>query len=129
MPLSNTIGSYADVQQVLDAALRTKGARYTPPNQHPVRWRARAYHFRSLLMALKQKEVAAFPGVAPTTAYDSMFLTVDGNEVVIEFRNIAQGTLRTLDGKPMDVTVETQAKTDDLEETARRFAEGLDLDG
>ena len=102
MPLSKSPRSYGDVKAVLDLALEHGGGRYeTESPNAAVRWRLRAYYFRSLL----GKQETPIPGYVPSTPYDEMFLTLDQEVVVIEFRK-AKGTFTAPDGTKRAITTE-----------------------
>lgn len=123
MTITNNPGAYADVSEVLDAAQAAGGAVYSLETEKAAFvWRARAYKLRKLLLDLKARELEGIPGIAPSTPYDRMVLTLDGCDVVIKFSR-SFGKLKSLDGVPLDPT--PKAREDRLMEEALAFASTL----
>lgn len=113
MPLSTNTTTYAHVAAVLDAAIAAGGGQYalaTPKDA--IRWRAQAYQYRKLIERDLRAKLGV-PGIAVSTPYDHMFLTIEGNVVKIGARQI-EGVLTLPDGSkptlvapqliPMEVT-------------------------
>jgi len=101
---SRTVGNFADVSQVLDAALAAGGARYRLASSGAaIHWRQRAYSLRSLLKKLDAQAKADRPGLAIGTKYDSLILRIleDEPEVVIIEVLQPHGQLEGMDGKPL----------------------------
>lgn len=75
------IDYYASMEPVLDACLRSEVSRYKllTAKQAYV-WRAKAYMFRSLLRA---------KGI---TKYDTLFMQLEDNTVIISHNSLEQGT-------------------------------------
>lgn len=125
MPLSSNVHSYDDIRAVLDSAQAAGGARYEleTPGQ-AIYWRARAYYFRKLLYNLAKERLEGAPGMAPSTPYDRMKLTVEGCFVTIEFVK-PQGKLTTLDGDPLSFASVEEVDEDELLAEAERLAKEL----
>lgn len=102
MPLPKTKHAYRDVAQTLDTALLAGGARLRCTSHgKAVYWRQRAYKLRSILW----KE--------GPTPYDQMELTLDGQYVIIGFKDTPE--LTGLDGKPLEVEREFEVDDDLLD--------------
>ncbi len=126
MTLSTSPGAYADVEEVLNEALRIGGAKYELETKaDATRFTARAYRFRSILYDLKRREYEDFKGLRPSTPYDHMFIQKEGNVVVISFRKPA-GKLTTLAGEPVEFTA--SPPRDEMDEQARALALELGID-
>lgn len=101
MTLAKDIALYSDVAQVLDTALEAGGALYTPDGS-PHRWVQRAYRYR-LLLRRNNASVLGNVGATPTR-FDRMNLRIkDTGDIEIKFNQMAQGNLRSLDGKVLDL--------------------------
>ena len=75
MSKANRLGVYADVRQVLDAALVAGGGKLECPSHgSAVHWRQRAYRFRKLYAetlgpkAMSEYDVLVLPRLAPDSA-------------------------------------------------------------
>lgn len=110
MTRSLNIHTYADVKDVLDAAVTAGGGRVRLQNaSKAVNWRHRAYAFRSLMF--KEKG---------STPYDDFTLVLDGDSVVI--RRKERAPLEDLEGNPIGFVKEEDT---DLMDAARRLREKL----
>ena len=129
MALSNNIGQYEDVAIVLAKALEHGGGRYRLESERAaIRWRHRAYKYRSLLLAQKREELRGFPGIQPTTPYDSLILRVEGNTVEISV-NRPVGSFEAPDGTIVDLSGEVENEREQAElEEARRLKEELGIE-
>lgn len=97
MPMPKSPRYYSDVKVVLDLALKHGGGRYkTESHKAAIRWRFRAYCYRTLLAKL-DGEGNPIPGYAPVTPYDEVELTIDDSTVIIEFRE-PKGIFTPADG-------------------------------
>lgn len=107
MPLPNNINAYADVKAVLDPALAAGGGVYAlSSDKEAIRFRARAYKFRSLA----QKLAAAgnkIKNYQPPTPYDTMLLTLDGPAVVIDVVKEPGGELTLKSGEKLRPKVQS----------------------
>lgn len=95
MPLTKNQKAYADIEKVLDTALANGGGTLVLENENQViRWRQRAYYYRTLLRAENM-----------VTKYDSMSLEADKNRIKISFAS-ALGVFITNAGKsiPIDLS-------------------------
>lgn len=129
MALSNNIGQYEDVGIVLAKALEHGGGRYRLESERAaIRWRHRAYKYRSLLLKQKREELGGFPGIQPTTPYDSLILRVEGNTVEISV-NRPVGSFEAPDGTTVDLSGEMENEREQAElEEARRLKEELGIE-
>lgn len=101
MPLTPNIAAYYDVQVILDSARSAGGLIYTVKDaKQAIRWRSRAYYYRSLLRKADFAAHKMVPGYIPTTAWDDLFMTLDDNKVIIKFGTI-EGQMTDLDGNPI----------------------------
>lgn len=118
MSKSNRLGIYADVRQVLDAALAAGGGTFqceTPGAA--VHWRQRAYRFRKLY--------AETLGPSKMSPYDVLVLprlAPDSSEVVITIRQTAGVFMPASDGL-------APTSNDDLMEAAEALRRRLENDG
>lgn len=111
MPLTTNINAYADVSRVLEAARNAGGARFTLPSaRDAVRWRQRAYQYRKLLYQRRGH-----------TPYDMMQLTLDGETVIIQFRDVT-GALTSLEGEPL----KEEETDEEWLEAAEQFVKNLE---
>ena len=102
MPMPKAIGQYDDVRAVLDTALEQGGGTYELPTyRKAVRWRMRAYYFRTLMQKL-EAENAMTSVTRVRTKYDCIVLSIEDNLVTIRL-NKPEGTLRSPDGDEVDV--------------------------
>lgn len=100
--------SYTDVVPVLQAARAQGGAIYTLTSPgEAVRWRAKAFFYRTLLAQIATARSGNPPGFFPSTLWDDMVLTIIGNTVKIEFTGGSIGKLTSLSGEPVPVTPHT----------------------
>lgn len=121
MALSRDLFTYADVRQVLEAALNVNGAVYTLPSPSAaMRWRQRAYYYRKLLRE-HLSEQAGYPCETP---FDMMRLTIPkgSSAVEINFTPLTPGVLTTPDGKPIALA---GPEEDKLAVEAAQFLETL----
>lgn len=113
----NRLGMYADVQQILDAALASEGGEYTLSTYgKAVHWRQRAYKFRKLYA-----EVHHAKSISP---YDSLMMPR-----VEEGSSTVHIIMRQLDGefKPnKEPTEQAPIGDDDLLDIAQDFADKLE---
>lgn len=105
MGKSRNPNTYSDVAAVLDAAIAAGGEAIYETSHYAeaTRWRARAYQLRLLLRDLAAETLP--PGMAPTTRFDHLLLTIDKKEptkVRISVRK-PTGRLVTPEGKPIEV--------------------------
>lgn len=102
MPMSRSLGAYYDVQQIFVAARENGGAVYTLESEKAaIRWRARAYHYRSLLAQSDERAHPNQPGYLPITPWDDIYLQCDGPKVIITFGAL-KGKLTSLEGKKLE---------------------------
>ena len=104
-PRSNRLGMYADVREILDAALRHNGGEYECADYGAaVHWRQRAYQFRKLY--------AETLGLMKESPYDGLLL-----RRVLEGDNVVRIELRTQPGifKPRNEEATAAALADDDE--------------
>lgn len=129
MPLSNNLGQYEDVAIVLAKALEHNGGQYRLESEKAAyRWRHRAYKFRSLLLKEKREELGIFPGIRPSTPYDSLILQVEGNVVRISV-NRPVGSFEAPDGTLIDLDGEAAAEQNEADMAeARRLKEELGIE-
>lgn len=100
MSQTQNIHMYIDVAQVLDSALAAGGAVYELEDRKAaVRWRFRAYYYRTLLM--KEQAKLLPEGATPRTPYDHMVVNLEGNSCRIEVIKPV-GKLKSLAGDPLD---------------------------
>lgn len=124
MPLSRNLGQYNDVRDVLDLALANGGGRYTLSSRKAaIRWRQRAYMYRSLLredLEIRRKEL----GFTVVTPYDEVLITIDDNVAILTMSKM-EGIFEPLHGGP---TVQpASAPADDLDAEAAALAKELGL--
>jgi hypothetical protein len=103
MPLSKNINTYHDVVQILTTARQVGKPVYyelASPGAATM-WRLRAHNYRTLLTKAARARAGNVPGFVPSTAWDDMFLTVEGSKVKIEFGGI-RGKLSTEDGEKIE---------------------------
>ena len=97
MPLPTDLNAYADVKTVLDAALVHNGGSYKfQTRNEAMRWRARAYQFRRLLVQHPYME----------NPYTRLILTIGKSDTdTTVLITIAQptGEFTTPDGKTVDL--------------------------
>src|SRR5690606_7453634 len=129
MALRNNIGQYEDVAIVLAKALEHGGGRYRLESERAaIRWRHRAYKYRSLLLKQKREELGGFPGIQPTTPYAPLILRVEGNHVEISVHPPA-GAPGAPDGTAVDLGGEMENEREQAEiEEARRLKEELGIE-
>jgi hypothetical protein len=128
---SKNPNNYSDVAAVLDAAIAA-GGEVTYKCKHyaeAYRWRARAYHLRKLLAELAMHNTP--PGMAPTTRYDHLFLTMDEKlpkeqrtEVKITFRK-PSGTLVDRNGKVIEIARVQDVVRDPMQDQVEDLLGGL----
>lgn len=121
MSKSRNPNVYSDVAAVLDAAIAAGGDVIYQCKHYAeaYRWRARAYHLRILLRELAEEVTP--PGIAATTKYDHIFLSIDTKlprdertQVHISFRKPTGVLLK--DGKEIAVTLNRDVQHDPLQE-------------
>ena len=105
MPLSLNINNYGDIQRVLATALQRGAGRLALESEGAAHyWRQRAYKYRKLLIDQQWQALGCPIGHVPSTPYDNMILTVNGTNVLIEFR-VSVGTLFDPDtGERLDLS-------------------------
>lgn len=104
MALTRSLAAYYDVAQILATARRNGGARYRLlDDKAAIRWRARAYYYRSLLARMDELSHPEQPGYMPSTQWDDLHLSLEGPTVVIAF-NVLAGALTTLNGESISTT-------------------------
>jgi len=125
MALTKSLGAYADIRPVLDAAIARRGGHYILPTaQAAIRWAQRAYYYRTLLREQSRLRLG-IEGIEPTTPYDEIKLRREDNIVYIEFYTPI-GTFIGPDGNAVDVKGEAlEAQDDLLSQEAEAFAKGL----
>ena len=137
MTHSKNLGSYTDVARILDAVVAAgKPARYElETHGEAVRWRARAYRYRSLLQAKGHERALDIPGYIPTTPYDDIIISFEGptpahreqsRALLIAFA-APTGRLTTMDGQRIRTHAPPLA-VDDLSLEAADLAKELDLE-
>lgn len=119
-PRSNRLGMYADVRQILDAALQSGGGSYECPDHgQAVHWRQRAYRFRKLY--------AEILGVDEESVYDCIVMPrieQDSATVMIKVRRQVGRFTPSEDG-PSPVA----PLPDELFDVAAELAAKLEKDG
>lgn len=118
MSLSRALGQYLDVREILSAAVANGGARFRLSEpRHAIRWRARAYNYRTLLREAMQREQPELP---PITEFDQLKLTIAPDDPCVVRIDIEkqEGILTDLAGKkieaPTRITSELQQVADQL---------------
>lgn len=129
--VGKTLSQFLDVIPVLDAAIAAGGGRYTlPTSGQAVNWRQRAYTLRSIMRKADQARHDKIPGYSPSTPYDGINLSIDGEAVVIKLLKI-QGSLTSLDGVPVETkeifTADQDPLTNEDQELVKSLIEELDL--
>lgn len=115
MSKSNRLGIYADVRQVLDAALASGGGTFQcATHGEAVHWRQRAYRFRKLYA-----ETLGPKGMSPYDVLVLPRLAPDSGEVVIEIRQLG-GTFT-----PANEVGLAPTSNDELMEAAQELARKL----
>lgn len=127
MPMSRSLGAYYDVQHIFVAARENGGARYTLESEKAaIRWRARAYMYRSLLARADERAHLDQPGYLPLTPWDDIYLRCEGPTVIITFGTL-KGQLSSLEGQPLEVkpaeSPKLGAETDALLQLALNLAD------
>lgn len=111
--------SYADVKQVLDAALAAGGGRYRLDTKGKAsRWRHRAYTFRKILQELDLERKRELPGAVPTTPYDKMWLAIAKDDPCVVEIKPAQpsGQLTDANGNPISLaSIPDDVQPDELD--------------
>lgn len=107
MSFSRNPNVYTDVVSVLTAARKAGGAIYTLPTaKAAVQWRARAYHYRSLLLNIARQRTGQPPGWFPSTEWDDLVLSHDPGSCVVRISFMeALGQLSTPEGEAIDIPV------------------------
>ena len=116
-PRPNRLGMYADVSNILDAALAHGGGSYAlESNGAAVHWRQRAYAFRKLyaetIGGMSKYDRLTFPRI------------VDGSSVV-QIRLVEAKGLFTPASEIATLGADEPFDDDDLLEYAKKFAENL----
>lgn len=103
MPLSKNLNTYHDVVAVLTTMRKQGGGEYELPSHGAaVTWRLRAYYYRKLLTEAAIKRAGSVRGFVPTTAWDDLYLTIEGNVVKIAFGK-PTGKLRDNEGNEIPI--------------------------
>lgn len=126
--LSKSLGQYADIKPILDAALKSNGGRYRlATHAQAVRWRARAYYYRKLL----QQQKDFLTNAEKPTPYDAMKINIapkgspDDNVCVLDFYR-PLGQWEPNEGETADpIEQATLDHEDELALAAKRFAKDL----
>lgn len=130
MSTIKTIGNFADVRQVLDEALAHGGGTYRLPTRgKAIKWRQRAYTFRSRLREMEAARDVLNTGVY-TTPYDGLTLRIDFelDPTLVHIEIIkATGVFTPADGSsPVQLEKRNASKEKNkFDEAAREFSAGL----
>lgn len=129
---ANSLGAYADIKRVFDAAIEHGTVRYEfPTPAKAMSWRGRAYAYRRLMLKLSERALAG-TNVAPSTPYDGIFMNLQKGERVITIqKERPMGALTLVDGtpiKPPAVDAKDVTFQDPLLEAAQRLADGGELE-
>lgn len=130
---AKSLGAFADVKQVFDAALAHGNVNYEMGSYaKAIAWRTRAYKYRNMLLENSAKALEATPGIAPSTPYDTIFISVlKGETKVVVHRQRPTGKLTTADGRPIELErlhLTIHAQVDPLQEEADRIAREADIE-
>lgn len=120
-PRSNRLGMYADVRQVLDAALSAGGGSYEcGTHGQAVHWRQRAYRFRKLY--------AETMGLSRESEYDCLVMPrVDPDSSVVTIQKRAQVGIFVPTNEPTGDVLMDDPLFAEAEELAKRL--GLSEEG
>ena len=133
---SKSLGAFNDVKQIFDAALQHGIVEYELPSySKAIAWRTRAYKFRNMLLANSEAALTNTRGIAPSTPYDTIFISVPPQSpTVIIRRERPAGKLTLPDGTPLEMgkasapTPTNAALADPLLEEAERLAREADIE-
>lgn len=129
---SKSLGAFADVKQIFDAAIQHGIVEYELPTySKAIAWRTRAYKFRNMLLANSEAALGDIKGVAPSTPYDTIFISVppQSTKVIIR-RERPAGKLTLPDGRPITLGSAPPITTtaDPLQLEAERLARENDIE-
>jgi hypothetical protein len=100
MAFSRNLNTYFDIQDVLTAARQSGGGTYELDTYGAaIRWRARAYFYRTLLRNEDHAAAGNVPSYRPTTEWDDLRLTITDNTVFIEWCAGALAQVRPAAGR------------------------------
>lgn len=125
MPAPRTLGAFADVKTVLDAALRANGGTYRlRTHGAAIKWRQRAYQYRKLLLDIAERN--DITGLVPaSTPYDGLELRIEGSAVIIAPREPV-GEFIPASGPAINLEeVKKETEENEFTEAARKFADEL----
>lgn len=129
---TKSLGAFADVKTVFDAALAHDIVEYELPTYaKAIAWRTRAYKYRNLLLENNAAALGDTRGIAPSTPYDTIFISVMKGENKVTIRaQRPQGKLTLPGGKPLDMKKVKPAVVmiDPLQEEANRMAGEADIE-
>lgn len=99
MPFSKNINTYADVVSILTTArAHGKPVRYELSSPGAaMNWVQRAFYYRKLLTNAARARAGNVPGFIPTTDWDDVLLTREGNVIIIAFGRV-KGKLTDAEG-------------------------------
>lgn len=128
MPLPKTIAAYEDVRKVLDQIIRTNspGTLTFETRKAAVRWRQRAYYYRTLV-----REDNARLRLAATSPYDNLVIRIvpESASLRIELESnpkIVGLKLDSPSGAAPDLNLDPVEDDDPVLTAALNFAKGLD---
>lgn len=129
---SKSLGAFTDVKQVFDAAILHGIVEYELPSySKAIAWRTRAYKFRNMLLANSEAALGGIRGLAPSTPYDTIFISVPPqSRTVIIRRERPAGKLTLPNGAPLDMGKAPTPVTliDPLMEEAERLAREAEIE-
>lgn len=129
---SKSLGAFADVKAVFDAAIAHGVVEYTLPSySKAIAWRTRAYKFRNMLLANSEAALGDVKGLAPSTPYDTIFISVPPqSETVTIRRERPAGKLSLPNGQPLTLGAAptTVSLIDPLQAEAERLARENDIE-
>lgn len=126
MRKAKSLGAYADIFPVLDAAVSAKGAKFRCDDEGmAIRWRQRAYMARAKLLEREEAKLIGIPGAIATTPYDNLYIVLDGPQVTILIREPI-GAITDLEGNPIEPGAAKPVADEGLLDFAKNFMEGKD---
>lgn len=126
MATKRTPDQYRDVRMVLDAIIANGGeGEYRLASRNAaIWWRQKAYAFRKLMRTLDAERKADMPGVAASTPYETMVITLSKtDDCVLNIYTIKPRGVITVGGKVVDP--ETPASDDPLRAEADALLKAL----